>query len=120
VLERCGAVFLYTFHMRPQGTELHRRFQRGLEVLSLYESISDEVSELQEYYERQAQRNIDAATRQLQHDMAENVAATKKLQESMTDDLKIVANVQMMVEWIEIFVVPENSTALAAQIEQRG
>jgi hypothetical protein len=91
--------------LKPQGTELYRRFQVGLDVISLYEAVSDEVHALQEYYERQAERNIDAATQQLQQDMAENVAATRELQGRMTEHLNIVAKVQVMVEYIEIFLV---------------
>ncbi len=41
---------------KPQGTTIYQQFQRGLDVKSLYESVSKEVSELQEYYERRAER----------------------------------------------------------------
>lgn len=41
---------------KPQGTTIYQQFQRGLDVKSLYESVSKEVSELQEYYERKAER----------------------------------------------------------------
>lgn len=43
---------------KPQGNELYRRYQSGLEVLALYEAISEEVRELQEYYERKSERRI--------------------------------------------------------------
>jgi hypothetical protein len=91
--------------LKLQGAELYRRFQRGLDAFSLYEAVSDEVRELQEYYERQVARNIEEATRDLQRDMAENVAATRKLQGHMTQHLTIVAKVQTMLEVIEIFLV---------------
>jgi hypothetical protein len=41
---------------KPQGTTVYQQFQRGLDVKSLYESVSKEVSELQEYYEKRAER----------------------------------------------------------------
>lgn len=41
---------------KPQGTTIYQQFQSGLDVKSLYESVSKEVSELQEYYERKADR----------------------------------------------------------------
>lgn len=43
---------------KPQGNELYYRFQREMDVIALYESISDEVRELQEYYERKSERRI--------------------------------------------------------------
>jgi len=45
---------------RPQGNELYRRFQMGLGVEALFESIGNEVRELQEYYERKSERRISA------------------------------------------------------------
>lgn len=41
---------------KPQGTTIYQQFQSGLDVKSLYESVSKEVGELQEYYERKADR----------------------------------------------------------------
>jgi hypothetical protein len=41
---------------RVQGNELYRRFQQGLDVRSLYESVGDHVRDLQEYYEAKAER----------------------------------------------------------------
>ncbi|MFN3422030.1 MAG: hypothetical protein ACK40X_09940, partial [Armatimonadota bacterium] len=43
---------------KPQGNELYRKFQRGLGALPLYESVGQEVRDLQEYYERKAERRI--------------------------------------------------------------
>ncbi|MCS7263782.1 MAG: hypothetical protein NZ805_02995 [Armatimonadetes bacterium] len=37
---------------KPQGNEIYRRYQSGLEILPLYQVISDEVKELREHYER--------------------------------------------------------------------
>lgn len=45
---------------KPQGTTIYQQFQRGLNVESLYESVSTEVSELQEYYESKAGRRREA------------------------------------------------------------
>ena len=45
---------------KPQGTTIYQQFQRGLNVESLYESVSHEVNELQEYYERKADRRREA------------------------------------------------------------
>lgn len=41
---------------KPQGTTIYQQFQRGLDVKSLYESVSKEIAELQEYYEKRADR----------------------------------------------------------------
>ena len=46
-----------------------------------------------------------ATTRRLQEDMARNVEGTKALQEQMTEHLSVVARVQRMLEWLEVFVV---------------
>jgi len=43
---------------KPQGNEIYRRFQSGLEILPLYEAISDEAKELKEYYEQKSERHI--------------------------------------------------------------
>ncbi|MEW6574451.1 MAG: hypothetical protein AB1374_12565 [Bacillota bacterium] len=37
---------------KPQGIELYRRFQLGLEILLLYEAVSSELKDLSEHYER--------------------------------------------------------------------
>jgi hypothetical protein len=79
--------------LKPQGAEIYRRFQHGLDALSLYEAVSDEVRELEGYYERQVARNIEESTRRLQQEMAENVAATSRLQATMNDNIGIVATV---------------------------
>jgi hypothetical protein len=76
--------------LKPQGAEIYRRFQRGLDALSLYESVSDEVHELQEYYERQVARNIEESTRQLQA--------------TMNDNISIVATVQRRIEVLEVLI----------------
>jgi hypothetical protein len=76
--------------LRPQGTELYRRFQQGLDVFSLYEAISNEVRELQEYYEHKVERRVAAAMRQVQRRMTEHLNTIKRIQEK--------------VEWIEIAV----------------
>jgi hypothetical protein len=41
---------------KPQGTTIYQQFQRGLNVKSLYESVNKEVGELENYYERKADR----------------------------------------------------------------
>jgi hypothetical protein len=46
--------------LKPQGSELYRRFQQGLDICPLYEAISGEVRGLQEFYEGKAQRRIRA------------------------------------------------------------
>lgn len=111
---------------KPQGIELYKRFQQGLNVLSLYEGVSKEVSELQLYYERISEHETAVGTRDLQEQMVtnvkanrktaesqlaltetmqKNVEATNKLQSDMTNQLRIVANIQQKVEVIEIFIV---------------
>jgi hypothetical protein len=44
---------------RPQGDAIYDRFQHGLGVSELYSTISEEVHQLQEFYEQQAQRNTE-------------------------------------------------------------
>lgn len=51
--------WLYEVNRKPQGTFLYHAYQRGLEVLPLYHSVSTEVESLQEYYERKVERNIN-------------------------------------------------------------
>ena len=42
---------------------------------------------------------------QIAAEMSENVTATRRLQHSMNRHLHVVAHVQVMVEWIEVFLV---------------
>jgi hypothetical protein len=44
--------------LRPQGIELYRYFQQGLDVRTLYETINSEVRGLQAFYEGKAQRHV--------------------------------------------------------------
>ena len=69
---------------RPQGIALYRQFQRGLGVRALHGAVRSEVRELREFYESE-----DAAR------VARRQAA----------NIEIVARVQRMVEYIEIFLV---------------
>jgi hypothetical protein len=41
---------------KAQGVELYRYFQRGLGTLPMYQEMQEEVSELQEFYERKFER----------------------------------------------------------------
>lgn len=45
--------------LRAQGDAIYDRFQRGLGAHTLYESMSDKVHQLQDYYEQQSQRSTD-------------------------------------------------------------
>lgn len=45
---------------KPQGTELYRRFQRGLDVVPLHEEMSQEMGRLQGYYEGKVERRISS------------------------------------------------------------
>jgi hypothetical protein len=69
---------------RPQGIILYRQFQRGLGVRTLHRAVATEVRALREYYESK-----NAA------DLAMSQAA----------NIKIVADVQRIVEYIEVFLV---------------
>lgn len=44
---------------KPQGIELYKRFHKGMMIQTLYQCISDEMIQLQEYYERKTQRRTD-------------------------------------------------------------
>jgi hypothetical protein len=133
---------------KPQGTELYKSFQRGLNAFALYDSVNNEVRGLQEYYEHRADQETAEATRTLQEGMAknveitrelqastneavlaakeiahrqlaltvimkENLEATNKLQSDMTEQLRIGSNIQIKIEWIEIFVVGFYTAELA-------
>lgn len=43
---------------KPQGIELYRRFHKGLGVSLLYDCISDEMFQLQAYYESKSERRV--------------------------------------------------------------
>jgi hypothetical protein len=45
---------------KPQGTELYRRFQQGLNVLALYEEMNEQMNQLQDHYERRFERGISS------------------------------------------------------------
>ena len=45
---------------KPQGIELYHRFQKALFVVPLYETVSKEVRDLQEYYGGKATRRVTA------------------------------------------------------------
>jgi hypothetical protein len=45
---------------RPQGAIIYQRFQRGLEILPLFEEMSEEVTQLHEYYEGHFERGVGA------------------------------------------------------------
>ncbi|HZS93898.1 MAG TPA: hypothetical protein VFA78_03810 [Chloroflexota bacterium] len=42
-----------------QGTRLYKNFQSSLNIPCLYEEVSEEIAEIQDYYEQQAQRKSD-------------------------------------------------------------
>lgn len=83
---------------KSQGTEIYRKFQDGLDVLSLYDSVSREVRELQEYYEHKASLERDEAI--------------NRLQTAMNENLTVVAEVQKNVHFIELFIVAVYSAHL--------
>ncbi|HEY6770117.1 MAG TPA: hypothetical protein VI386_35700 [Candidatus Sulfotelmatobacter sp.] len=94
---------------------LHRYYrmcQQGLDVQNTLHDARQAIADLDATNAAENQAEIAAevaknvaATRNLQEDMARNVEATKGLQERMTEHLGVVARVQMMVEWLEVFVV---------------
>ncbi len=83
---------------KSQGTAIFRTFQQGLDVEMLYESVSKEVRELQEYYEHKA-------------DLERN-DAVNRLQTAMNENLEVVAEVQKNVHFIELFIVAVYSAHL--------
>jgi len=94
---------------------LHRYYrmcQQGQDVPNALTGARQAIADLEARNTAESQTEIAletaqgvTATRNLQQDMAENVQATRKLQEQMTEHLSIVARVQSIVEWLEIFVV---------------
>ena len=87
---------------------LHRYYricQEGLDVPRALAEARQALADLDAQYTTARQVRVA-------EDMAQNVAATKDMQErmqglqqNMTDHLHTVAHVQVMVEWIEIFLV---------------
>lgn len=52
----------YWFHevtLKPQGSELYQKFRNGMAIPPLYESVGEELNDLQEHYERKNERNIN-------------------------------------------------------------
>lgn len=47
--------------IRPQGNNVYRRYQQGLEVRPLYEEVKTELDELEEYYREQTSKRIASA-----------------------------------------------------------
>ena len=94
---------------------LHRYYrmcQQGLDVRNALSDARQAIADLDARHSAENQAQIAqetsrsvAATRDLQQDMAKNVEATRKLHEQMAQHLDVVARVQLMVEWLEVFVV---------------
>jgi hypothetical protein len=76
----------------------YKMAQHGLGVPASFDSASRAISDID------AQFTLDHQLT-LAETMADNVAATRGLQEQMTEHLDVVAKVQTTVEWIEIFLV---------------
>ena len=45
--------------LKPQGTAIYGKFRDGLGVKTLFESVSEEIGQLREYYESKAQRRAN-------------------------------------------------------------
>ena len=76
----------------------YRMVQEGLGVRRAYEDASRAIADIDAQFSADHQAKLAEA-------MAENVAATRSLQEQMTKHLHVVANVQTSVGWIEVFFV---------------
>jgi hypothetical protein len=112
---------LLEFALRGYFTEvsvreaLHRYYrlaQKGLGVPNALEDARRSIADLDGKFAADNQlrlaedlANNVAATNKLQKEMTMNVVETKRLQQQMTRHLKVVANVQTIVEWLEIFIV---------------
>jgi hypothetical protein len=94
---------------------LHRYYrlcQEGMDVPQALDDARRAVSDLdaKRAVERQLKIAADmaenvAATRQLQQELGANVEATKGLQQSMDKNIGVVARVQTVVEVLEIFII---------------
>lgn len=51
---------------RPQGNELYRSFQKGLNLIQVYESVRSAVNELGEYYEKKHERQDHEALKRIE------------------------------------------------------
>jgi hypothetical protein len=76
----------------------YRMVREGLGVRRAFDDARRAIAELDAQHTSERQEKLSVA-------MAENVAATKSLQEKMTEHLRVVAHVQSTVELIEVFFV---------------
>lgn len=76
----------------------YRMVREGLGVRRTFDDAQRAIAEIDAQHTSDRQERLSIA-------MAENVAATKSLQEKMAEHLQVVAHVQSTVEWIEIFFV---------------
>jgi hypothetical protein len=76
----------------------YRLVQDGLGVRRAFEDARRAVAEIDAQHTSERHERLSMI-------MAENLSATKSLQEQMTEHLQVVAKVQSTVEWIEIFLV---------------
>ncbi|HEV7892044.1 MAG TPA: hypothetical protein VGP08_15470 [Pyrinomonadaceae bacterium] len=76
----------------------YRMVREGLGVRRAFDDASRAITEMDAQHTSERQEKLSVA-------MAENVAATKSLQEKMTEHLRVVAHVQTTVELIEVFFV---------------
>jgi hypothetical protein len=80
---------------------IHRYYHlihEGLGVRSAFENARRAISDID------VQHTVDRQVK-LAQSLADNAEATGSLQQQMTEHLRVVAKVQMSVEWIEIFLV---------------
>ncbi|MDQ3743330.1 MAG: hypothetical protein M3444_02995 [Acidobacteriota bacterium] len=76
----------------------YRMVREGLGVRRAFDDAHRAIAGMDAQHTSERQEKLSMA-------MAENVAATKSLQEKMAEHLRVVASVQSTVEWIEIFFV---------------
>jgi len=91
--------------LKPQGMHLYQRFHQGLGVRALFDSTAQSVNDLQVYYERKAELDMQEATRQLQ--------------QSTKESTEVIATVQKRVEWLEVLIVSIYFVELAHVIVPR-
>jgi hypothetical protein len=94
---------------------LHRYYrvsQVGLDVPATLQGARRAITDLDAKFAADRQIEIakdmaasaEAANR-LQYQVAQNVSATRELQREMTGHLKVVARVQTILEWLEVFII---------------
>lgn len=83
----------------------YRMVQEGLGVRRAYQDVSRAIADIDAQFAADHQAQLAQGQADLATAMAGNIAATRELQEQTAKHLHVMASVQAMVGWIEVFFV---------------